>query len=62
MRRARLKADPQAQVAYYHCVSRVVGRAFLLGDVHQSVCPFIKEKPRPSAFISPTLPPCAAPV
>jgi len=32
MRRARLKADPQAQVAYYHCVSRVVGRAFLLGD------------------------------
>jgi hypothetical protein len=32
MRRARLKANPQAQVAYYHCVSRVVGRAFLLGD------------------------------
>jgi REP element-mobilizing transposase RayT len=32
MRKARLKAPPSYPVAYYHCVSRVVDRQFLLGD------------------------------
>jgi putative transposase len=32
MRRPRMKAAPGSPVAYYHCVSRIVGREFLLGD------------------------------
>jgi len=32
MRQARFKAAPEASVAYYHCVSRVVDRRFILGD------------------------------
>ena len=30
MRRARLKGEPEATVAYYHCVSRIVDRRFVL--------------------------------
>ena len=30
MRRARLKGEPEAEVAYYHCVSRIVDRRFVL--------------------------------
>ena len=30
MRRARLKGEPEAELAYYHCVSRVVDRRFVL--------------------------------
>ena len=29
MSRARLKGEPEAEVAYYHCVSRVVERRFV---------------------------------
>lgn len=32
MRRPRLKAPAQHPQAYYHCVSRIVGREFLLGE------------------------------
>ena len=32
MRRARLKAPPDAKAAFYHCVSRVVDREFRLGE------------------------------
>ena len=32
MRQGRLKAAPESPVAYYHCVSRVVDRAFKLAD------------------------------
>jgi putative transposase len=32
MRRSRLKAPKDWEVAYYHCVSRVVDRQFVLGD------------------------------
>jgi hypothetical protein len=32
MRRPRLKAPAFLLVAYYHCVSRVVNRDFVLGD------------------------------
>jgi putative transposase len=32
MRRPRLKASASLSVAYYHCVSRVVDRRFILGD------------------------------
>ena len=32
MRQGRLRAGPEMPVAYYHCVSRVVDRAFKLGD------------------------------
>ena len=32
MRRARLKGPGHLPVCYYHCVSRVVGREFLLGE------------------------------
>ena len=35
MRRARLKAPPELPVAYYHCISRVVGRAFVLGGLEK---------------------------
>ena len=30
MRQARFKAAPEASIAYYHCVSRVVDRRFIL--------------------------------
>jgi REP element-mobilizing transposase RayT len=30
MRRARLKREPEAEAAYYHCISRVVDRRFIL--------------------------------
>ena len=30
MRRARIKGEPEAEVAYYHCVSRIVDRRFVL--------------------------------
>jgi hypothetical protein len=30
MRRARIKGKPEAEVAYYHCVSRIVDRRFVL--------------------------------
>lgn len=29
MRRARIKGEPEAQVAYYHCVSQIVDRRFV---------------------------------
>ncbi len=32
MRQARLKADPILPVAYYHVISRVVNRDFVLGE------------------------------
>ena len=32
MRQGRLKAAPESAVAYYHCVSRVVDRAYKLAD------------------------------
>ena len=32
MRRARLKAPEEFPVGYYHCMSRIVGREYLLGD------------------------------
>src|ERR1700679_155330 len=35
MRQARLKAPSELPVAYYHCISRVVGRAFLLGALEK---------------------------
>ena len=31
MRKSRLKAPPHHPLAYYHCVSRVVDRKFVLG-------------------------------
>jgi hypothetical protein len=33
MRRARFKAEASVQVAHYHCVSRVVDRNFVLGEL-----------------------------
>lgn len=35
MRQPRLKAPPDLPVAYYHCVSRVVNRDFVLGDAER---------------------------
>ena len=35
MRRPRLKALQSSPQAYYYCVSRVVGREFLLGDAEK---------------------------
>jgi hypothetical protein len=32
MRQARYKADPRSETAYYHCISRVVDRRFVLED------------------------------
>ena len=32
MRQARLKAPEEHKVAYYHCISRVVNRDFVLGE------------------------------
>ena len=37
MRRARIKADPEAEVAYYHCVSRIVDRRFVLENSEKEV-------------------------
>ena len=47
MRQARLKADPRAEVAYYHCVSRVVDRQFLFGDAEkEQFVAFLREYER----------------
>lgn len=35
MRKARLKAPKHHEVAYYHCISRVVDRQFVFGDVEK---------------------------
>ena len=35
MRLPRLKASPDLPIAYYHCVSRVVNRDFVLGDLER---------------------------
>ena len=35
MRHPRLKAPLDLPVAYYHCVSRVVNRDFVLGDLER---------------------------
>ena len=35
MRTARLKAAPDAPTAFYHCISRVVDRRFIFGDVER---------------------------
>ena len=35
MRQKRMRAPEQWSSAYYHCVSRVVGREFLLGDTEK---------------------------
>ena len=40
MRRARFKAEASVQVAHYHCVSRVVDRNFVLGELEKET--FIK--------------------
>jgi hypothetical protein len=32
MRQARCKADPRSETAYYHCISRVVDRRFVLEE------------------------------
>ena len=37
MRRARIKAEPEAEVAYYHCVSRIVDRRFVLENKEKEV-------------------------
>ena len=37
MRQARLKASPEMPVGYYHCISRVVDRAFVLGEEEKDV-------------------------
>ena len=36
MRRARLKSHPDRPVGFYHCLSRVVDRRFVLGDAEKS--------------------------
>jgi len=35
MRKARLKASLQEPVAHYHCISRIVDRRFVLGDLEK---------------------------
>jgi len=40
MRRARFKAEASVQVAHYHCVSRVVDRNFVLGELEKET--FVK--------------------
>ena len=35
MRRPRLKAPASHPVAFYHCVSRIVNRDFVLGDAER---------------------------
>ena len=40
LRQPRLKALPDLPVAYYHCVSRVVNRDFVLGDAEREL--FVK--------------------
>jgi putative transposase len=37
MRRARLKGEPEAELAYYHCVSRVVDRRFVLEALEKEI-------------------------
>ena len=37
MRQARLKASNEMPVGYYHCISRVVNRAFVFGDEEKEV-------------------------
>ena len=47
MRQARLKADARAKLAYYHCISRVVGREFLLGEAEkEQFVAFLREYER----------------
>ena len=40
MRRARFKAEASVQVAHYHCVSRVIDRNFVLGELEKET--FVK--------------------
>ena len=40
MRRERFKAEASVQVAHYHCVSRVVDRNFVLGELEKEI--FVK--------------------
>ena len=40
MRRTRFKAEASVQVAHYHCVSRVVDRNFVLGELEKEI--FVK--------------------
>jgi hypothetical protein len=40
MRRTRFKAEASVQVAHYHCVSRVVDRNFVLGELEKET--FVK--------------------
>ena len=35
MRKARLKAPKHHEMAYYHCISRVVDRQFVFGEVEK---------------------------
>ena len=35
MRYARMKPSAPTEAMYYHCISRVVNRDFLLGDVER---------------------------
>ena len=35
MRKARVLAPETLENSYYHCVSRVVGREFILGEVER---------------------------
>src|SRR4030095_3122434 len=37
MRKPRFKARPDAEVAFYHCVSRIVDRAYKLGELEKEV-------------------------
>lgn len=37
MRRARLKGEPEAEATYYHCISRVVDRRFVLDTAQKEV-------------------------
>ena len=37
MRRARIKGEPEAEVAYYHCVSRIVDRRFVLEATEKEI-------------------------
>lgn len=37
MRRARLKGEPEAEASYYHCISRIVDRRFVLDVIQKEV-------------------------